>query len=392
MSMREFSITIYLLSFKLLFNLFKHFFSLKNKITFVVSFYENPMFIYEKMKHINVDVECVFLCHPRCCKNFTKTGELVYLFESKNIWHTLKGIYHLATSRVVMIDNYYGFLSVIEFKKEVECIQIWHAVGAVKKFGIEDPSNNLRSPQVIDRFKKVYRKFDKIVVGSEFMSSIFQKVFLASEDKFLKIGIPRTDFFFQTQKHEKIKQTLFQTNPALANKKVILYAPTFRKDETSNFKLQLDINKMHKTLKDEYALILKLHPSVDGFRSLSDKYSGFVFDYSDYKQVNDLLIITDILITDYSSIPMEFAFLRRKMIFYAYDLHQYKKTNGIWEDYGKNMPGPISKTTDELITEILNPHINLHKIDAFKEKWTAYCEGDASEKFVEYLLQNLISH
>jgi len=149
---------------------------------------------------------------------------------------------------------------------------------------------------------------------------------------------------------------------------------------------------MHEMLTDEYALILKLHPNVKGFDRLHPKYPEFVFDYSDHKKINDLLIITDILITDYSSIPMEFANFRRKMIFYAYDLNEYTQTNGIWEDYEKNMPGPTAKTTNEVITEILKPHIDLHKIDSFKAKWTTYCQGDASKKMVEYLSQNLISH
>ena len=382
--MRELAISIYLLGFKVLFTLFK-IFPLKNKVTFIVSFPDNPMYIYKALQKQKIDIEVVFLCNNRCFDKFKKTNELTYLIESRNLIHTLIGIYHLATSKQMIVDNYYGFLAATKFKKDVKCTQIWHAVGAIKQFGAKDPSNVNRTPAALRRFKKVYKKFDQIVVGSDFMASIFKEAFLADEASFLKAGIPRTDFFFNEKELQQVKDSFYQANPILKEKKVILYAPTFRKDENTMATIALDISEMYDSLKEDYVLIVKLHPAVHLTLDLTTNYPGFVFDYSNHPNMNELLIITDILITDYSSIPMEFSLLKRKMIFFTYDLEEYRQKSGLWEDYESAVPGPIVKNTDEVVDAILNYKIDLRQVEDYAGKWTEYCKGDSSKRLVESL-------
>ena len=383
--MREFAVTVYLVGFNFLFTIFKCL-PLQKKVTFVISFPENALYIYEQMKHEKNEFKPVFLCHPRCYDIFKATGEKAYLFETKNIGHTLKGIFHLASSEKVVVDNYYGFLSAINFKKNVKCAQIWHAAGAIKQFGILDPSNKNRTLKAVQRFKQVYEKFDPVVVGSDFMADLYKKAFLTKSSAFLKTGVPRTDFFYQEEKMNRIRQELIQANPYLKSKKVILYAPTFRKDEVTVKSIALDIAKMYEALKDDYVLILKLHPKVTNETNFSELYPNFVFDYGSYPRVNDLLVLTDVLISDYSSIPMEFALLKRKMIFYAYDLESYEQASGFWEDYKSTMPGPVVKTTESVIEAILNEEVDHQKIQEFSEKWNSYSKGNASELFVKEFL------
>jgi len=382
--MRELAILIYLLGFKGLFTLFKRF-PLKNKVTFIVSFPDNSMSIYKELQKQNIDIEVVFLCHHRCFNTFKKINALTYLVESRHLLHTLIGIYHLATSKQVVVDNYYGFLAATTFKKGVKCTQIWHAAGAIKQFGAKDKANVNRTHAAQERFKKVYNKFDTIVVGSNMMASIFQKAFLATEASFLKVGIPRTDFFFNDKKLQQVKTSFYQNNPILKEKKVILYAPTFRKGEDEVNHLQLDIQKMVTELPSDYVLLIKFHPAVQCTLNIIHDHPNFAFDYSDYPNINELLIITDILITDYSSIPMEFSLLRRKMIFFAYDLADYKQKNGLWEDFETSVPGPVAKHTDEVIEAILNEETNLLLLDAYAKKWMHYCDGYASERLVKAL-------
>jgi len=382
--MREVIIAMYLLGFKLLFGIFK-LFPLKNKVTFVISFADNSLYIYKQLKQSNVNMQPVFLCQSQCYKIFKDTKEKTFLFETKNVWHTINAIYHLATSKKIIIDNYYGFLATIKFKEAVRCTQIWHAVGAIKQFGLKDPTNDTRHPRALDRFKKVYEKFDYIVVGSEFMASIYEEAFLAKKVSFLKTGVPRTDFFFQKEAIESARQSLYEINPALNDKKVILYAPTFRKAKKNVEEISLDLARIYEALKDEYVLILRLHPKVKSQINYNNLYPGFVFNYSGYPTINDLLVITDILISDYSSIPMEYAILGRKMIFYAYDLEQYMQYNGFWEDYEAVMPGPVVKTTDRLIDAILDGKTDVDKIACFAAKWNEYSTGNSSMLLVEKL-------
>lgn len=385
--MREIIITLYLVGFKIIFNLCK-LFPLKNKVVFLVSFAENQLYLYEQLKEEKLSVQTIFLCRQGCYQELKATGELTYLFETKQIGQTLKGIYHLATSKEIIVDNYYGFLATVKFKNSVRCTQIWHAAGAIKQFGMVDPTNKNRSSLALSRFKKVYQQFDCIVVGSEFMTTIYEQAFLAKSESFLRTGVPRTDFFFNEAQMTAVGESIYQDNPALKGKKVLLYAPTFRKGQDVVTELALDLAKMDEALKAEYVLILKLHPQVSYDIDFSQLYPGFVFDYGSYPNVNDLLVVTDILISDYSSIPMEFAFLGRQMIFYAYDLEAYKDSNGLWEDYIHSMPGPVVKTTAEVIEAILNDKVDHEKIIQFSKKWNAYSTGTASEQLVDYLFKN----
>ena len=380
--MRELVIFIYLLGFKILFTTFK-LFPLKNKITFIVSFSDNSMYIYEELKRQKICVQTVFLCNHRCFDEFKKSDEPTYLVESKNVIHGLVGIYHLATSRQIIVDNYYVFLASTKFRKTVKCTQIWHSVGAIKQFGAKDPSNAHRTDAAVRRFKKVYSRFDNIVVGSDFMAGIFKEAFLVKDDMFLKTGVPRTDFFFDVSQHAAIKDSIYNDNPLLRGKKVILYAPTFRKGEDEINSICLDIQNMYDQLRDDYVLVIKFHPAVQ-LKANFTEYQDFVFDYSDYPCVNELLVITDVLITDYSSIPMEFALLGRKMIFFAYDLEDYKKNNGLWEDFESCVPGPVVRDADKVIDAIFED-FDTTQIEEYCQKWGQYCDGHSSARFVDVL-------
>ena len=347
------------------------------------------MSIYQEMNKQAIDIQCIFLCNPRTFDYFKKTENATYLLESKNIIHTLRGIYHLATSKQIIADNYYGFLAMTTFKPVVKCTQIWHSVGAVKQFGAMDPANANRTPGAIRRFKKVYNSFDQFVIGSDMMGLIFKKAMPAPNAIFLKTGVPRTDFFFDINLHEQIRKNLYAQNPPLKDKKIILYAPTFRKNEQMEHSLHLDLEKMYSTLKDDYILLIKHHPTSKLALNLDEQWQNFIFDYSSHPNINELLIITDVLITDYSSIPMEFIFRKKKMIFYAYDLNNYQLDSGLWEDYNASVPGPSVKNTKALIDAILDEKVNHEQLDHYRKKWTQYCDGKSSEKLVEYLFSSI---
>ena len=380
--MRELAIKLYLWGTGLVFSLF-NVFPLVNKTVFLVSFPENPKMIYDEMLSTKINSKIIFLCHSRCAKTFKNTKGKVYAFESRNVFHGIIGLFHLATARYVIMDNYYGCLSAISFRKEVKRVQVWHAAGAIKRFGLRNPRNIERTSLALIRFQQVYNNFGKIVVGSEAMASIFKDAFKTAD--FLRTGVPRTDFFFHKNAAAAIRQRLEAKEPLFAQKKVILYAPTFRESKNQLESLPIDIASMAKALNEDWVLVLKLHPSVSADRGLLEAYNGFVKDYSSYSSINELFLITDILITDYSSIPMEFSFLKKKMIFFAYDLNEYEKTSGFWEPYVSSVPGPVAYTTEEVIAAIKDPTVDLEAIEAFHRKWNTYSTGESSQKLLNYL-------
>ena len=357
--MREFTISLYLFGYKILFTLFK-LFPVRDKVVFLVSFPDNPLSVYEELRHQKIPVDVVFLSNNRSFK----VDAPIYNYNS------LQGIFHLATAKQVIADNYYALLAVTNFKPDVKVTQIWHAAGAIKRFGAVDPANKTRKPRALRRFERVYRRFDFFVVGSDFMGRIFKKAYLATDEKLLKTGVPRTDFFFN---HE------FQ--PRFIEKKIILYAPTFRRYNDQNDDFRLEVEKMKKVLAKDYVLVVKSHPAAQMNFTTDD----FVFNYSD-RDINELMMAADVLITDYSSLPMEFALLGRPMIFYAYDLENYEQEHGFWEPYRPSVPGPIVTNTEEIIAAIQNlaPPV----LDDYLAKWATYNDGRASEKLVNALFRN----
>ncbi|MFT8322875.1 MAG: CDP-glycerol glycerophosphotransferase family protein [Bacillus sp. (in: firmicutes)] len=385
---RELAISSYLLLFSFLFRIAK-LFPQQKKIVFCVSFAENNLYLYKELKKQQPDIKCIFLTEKRTFSNLInhkQSRDIVLLFSPVKWFSFFTGIYHLATAKVVVVDNYYGFLSKISFKKNVKCLQIWHAAGAIKQFGRKDPSIKTRSNAAKIRFQKVYKQFHYILTGSEKMSIIFQEAFGASPDQMLPLGIPRTDLFFHTDTKKVIQEQLYAVYPQLKHKKIILYAPTYRDGETG-YTLPLDLSLMKETLQEEYCLVLKLHPHITNTLNL-DNYQGFVYDLTNLANLNELLLITDYLITDYSSIPFEFSFLEKPMIFFPYDLAEYTASRGFWEEYTELVPGPIVANTAEIINIINSQslHIDKDKMKKFHQEWNEYSDGHSSSNTVDLLL------
>ncbi|PFJ17426.1 CDP-glycerol--glycerophosphate glycerophosphotransferase [Bacillus cereus] len=384
---REIKIAIYLIIFKLLFNIFRVF-SIQKKVTFIMSYGENALSIYEKMQEENLDFEVVFLYKPTCKYKLKDYPNLKsYQFETLSIVNMIEAIYHLATSKYTIIDNYFGFLSAIKFRKGTECIQLWHAAGAIKNFGLLAPAFKERSKRAQKRFVKVYNNFHRIIVGSDALATIYMNAFDLRPNQIIKTGIPRTDLFFDEVRQKKIVDKLLVENQILKHKKIILYAPTFRDEEIERFNLHLNIEEMYKALHQDYVLLIKLHPAIrDKIGNISE-YRGFIFDYSLYPNINELFLVTDFLITDYSSIPFEFCLLNKPMIFYPYDLEQYKQQRGIIGEYHFTVPGPVIYSTKELIEVIQNDNFNINNIKIFSKKWSQYSEGNSSKKFVDQIFK-----
>lgn len=381
--LREWIIETYLFFFKILFSLFK-WIPIQDKVTFVVSFTDNHIAIYNQMKITDINKKVIFLAKKNCYQTIDKVVEdPIYLFEGNNPWHQVISIFHLATSNQIIVDNYYGFLAAVKFKRNVECIQIWHAAGAIKTFGYEDNSIKDRTKRAIKRFRKVYQQFDRVIVGSTGMGEIFQKAFHLTPDKILPIGIPRTDFFYNKEKHQAIIYKFFNDYKELADKKIVLYAPTFRGEGTQQ-ELALDLDELFNKLKDNYVLLVRFHPSVQAPID-TKKYEGFVYDFSNYPSVNELLIVSDYLITDYSSIPYEYSLLKKPMIFYPYDLEQYTQGRGLWGSYKDLVPGPVVQSTNSIIELLLNNKFDMRKIEEFSKQWNEYSDGASALRFVKYL-------
>ncbi|MGI2327557.1 CDP-glycerol glycerophosphotransferase family protein [Planococcus sp. YIM B11945] len=378
---KEGLITLYLFIFRIVFLCCK-LVPLRNKTVFLSSFGDNAFFIATELAHSNPQ-PLIFLNQKKCKIDFStipSDQKKIYSFESTNLLEQFVSCYHLATAKYVFIDNYAGFLSAVRFRKGVKCVQLWHAAGAIKKFGWSEPHTSSRSERAKKRFQRVYDQFQFLPVGSTQMADIFSEAFHLNSSRFLYTGVPQTDYYFDAHAIRSGQLKVEDAYPSIKGKKTVLYAPTYRKGLLQRMDLRFDVNEFLKKLDESHVLLIRLHPSVQKLAKVPSHPR--VLFVSDYPHANELLAASDILITDYSSLSFEFSLLGKKMIFFTYDLEAYSTTQGIWSESKLFFPGPMATSTAEIIEHIQDPSIDFETIEKFRNHWNTFSTGESTKQVI----------
>lgn len=295
----------------------------------------------------------------------------------------------IATSRYVLLDDFYPLIYPLVIRKGVDLIQVWHAVGAFKTFGF----SRVGMKGGAKLSSKNHRNYSKAIVSSKNVTSNYAEGFGIDPKRVIPLGVPRTDLFFNEDKKKTIQKQLLKDMPFLKNKKVILFAPTFRGDGQNSAYYPfnwLNYKQIYKELAPKgFVFLFKIHPFVKNSPNIPYEYSDFFYDVSEHREVNELLLLTNVLITDYSSVVFEYSLLRRKTIFFAPDLSEYMMTRNFYVDYLSFIPGPRVSDTQHLIEEIKNANtIDYQRLNAFLEYYFNDIDGHASQRFVDMLENN----
>ena len=284
-------------------------------------------------------------------------------------------------------------------KKDQVYVQCWHGT-PLKKLGYDiDKTDNALNTLKELRYKYNIdaKKFKYMLSPSKFATEKFITAFnlkeLGKEDCIIEEGYPRNDFLYNYTEIdiENIKKKLNIEN---TDKKIILYAPTWRDNQHQagigyTYKTEVNFEKMQKELGQDYIILFRAHYFVSNSFDF-ERYKGFIYDVSKVDDINELYIISDMLITDYSSVFFDYANLKRPIIFYMYDFEQYKNNIRGFYIALKELPGSITKTEDELIKEIkkMNNNFKYNKIyEEFNKKYNYLDDGKATERVINKILK-----
>lgn len=271
-------------------------------------------------------------------------------------------------------------------------VQLWHGCGAFKKWGYS--TLDLKwggSREDMLRFP-MHNTYTDVFVSSEEVIPHYAEAFGCDRKIIRAFGTPRTDVYFDKHYVSSCREELINAFPKIGDRKIILYAPTFRGNspEQSYNDNPLDYAALKAEFGKEYVLVLKLHPFTAKKYKLSEEekriYGDFVFDASALPiELN--LCAADILIADYSSLIFEYALLDKPMIFYSYDLDEYDRDRSFYYDYRSFVPGKIVVTNEEIIDTIKKQDFETEKILPFREKFMSACDGNCVKKIADYCVR-----
>lgn len=278
-----------------------------------------------------------------------------------------------------------------EKRDETKVVQVWHACGAFKRFGFGTVGHGFGGSNYKQKMYPLHRNYNVVTVSSpEVVWAYEQSMGLEGKNQVKPWGVSRTDAFYDEAVLASAREKLLQVCPAAEGRKVILYAPTFRGRVLEAVSPDaMDLRAMKQALGEDYVLLIKHHPFVKKRPVIDETCRDFAFDVSDSMEIEELLCVADLCISDYSSLVFEYSLFTKPMIFFAYDLDDYYDFRGFYYDYDEMTPGPVVKDTEELIRCIqeLETNFDPAEVTAFREKFMSACDGHATERIIDSICQ-----
>ncbi|MCI8850892.1 MAG: CDP-glycerol--glycerophosphate glycerophosphotransferase [Erysipelotrichaceae bacterium] len=316
--------------------------------------------IYNELSNSNLDIHFNLV-------RFEKTvpGKLKYLF------NCFIQLYEVYTSHVIVInDNNYV---ISKFKRKGVCVvQIWHACGAIKKFG--------------NQIKREYpiQNYDYVISCSDVWKPIFSEAFDVKQNQIIPCGLPRIDALCMPKQVRQYREEMMTKYPVLRDSYVYLYAPTFRGNIIGGLHYEgVPLERMMKELPENSVIMYKMHPLL-GNISLGD--NPRILNMNE-ENLNALLCVTDCLISDYSSVIFDYSIIGKQMIFYAPDLDNYNKEIGLNVNYD-DMPGDICLSIETLLESMKKQKNDRDlRLDTFRDMYFYTCDGKNSRRIAELILK-----
>jgi len=289
----------------------------------------------------------------------------------KYSFHLLISAYHLASAKYCIVDTYSICVSMLKHRKELRILQVWHALGAIKKFGYQVLEKQEGSKKDTSDLFNMHKNYTYITCASEATRKVYSEAFNTELDKVKVWGMPRIDYILNIKQNNRI----IKDNPKIKDKPVVVYFPTFRKNEKIDYQQLIDAID-----KDKYKLIIKIHPLDKTI--VSDEYT-IDFKYDSF----ELLGIADYIITDYSAISLEAAVLDIPVFFWVYDIEKYEKSRGLNVNLMNEMPSFTNNNIQEIIDKIEKKAYNYTELELFKEKYIETLDAENTKRIVSFMIK-----
>lgn len=332
-----------------------------NRIVFITLAHDRLFLDFKNIdKELDKDKYDVCYCLIKYKKDLK--GQFLYFL------NCFKQLYYVYTSKVIILnDNNYV---VSNFKRKgTVVLQVWHACGAIKKFG-----------NAVDREYSV-QNYDYVLATSSFWKKPYSEAFGVNEENVLPIGMPRTDRLINKEIKKKLRKKIYAKYPQLKDKKVILYAPTFRGNIYKGFStVSFDAKKIMNALDEDYVLLYKYHPLL-GNIDLGD--SDRIMNMNGIS-THKLFLISDYLISDYSSIVFDYMILGKPILFYVPDLEEYMNDLGVYVDV-RELGYPVCINEDQLIENIIDYPTSKEIRKKNKNKFIEIQDGESVKRVIEFI-------
>ncbi|NLR33034.1 CDP-glycerol glycerophosphotransferase family protein [Levilactobacillus tujiorum] len=327
----------------------------------------------------------------RSQKKFCKENDIPYVIRRTAKWvRTLeKASFWISNAR---------FPAWVKKPNYVTYIQTWHGT-PLKKLGLDIENVSMPGTTTTKyhaNFVREANRWDALVSPNDYSTRIFRSAF-GFNNQILKVGYPRNDELINSTREDvtALKQEL----GIPLDKKVVLYAPTYRDNQFAEkgkytFELPFSLDEFRERYGQDAVLVLRMHYLISNALDISG-YEGVVFDFSNHPNISDLYLISDMLITDYSSVFFDFAYLKRPILFYPYDYHMYKdELRGFYLDYEKDLPGEIAHNEQQLLQmigdKLKTPDMSHdQKFMDFYQRFCSIDDGLSSLKIVNYVVQQI---
>lgn len=350
--------------------------------TFMAKNYsDSPKYIYEYIAQNHPEYECVWAINDGAKIPYGAKTVKRFSFQYA---------YYLAVSKYLV----FNVRPPLWYRKREEQVflETWHGT-PLKRLVFDQEEVTSASPKYKQQFYRQRKDWDFLVSANPFSTKTFRSCFLY-EGEMLEYGYPRNDILYWPNKDE-IAQQLKEKLGIPKDKKTILYAPTWRDDQhygsgQYKFELALDLKLMKDRLQDDYVVLLRTHHYISDHIDVSG-LGDFVINLSSYDDISEIYLISDICITDYSSVFFDYANLKRPILFYTYDFDKYKnQLRGFYIDMNTEVPGPLLYTSEQVvqaiedIDEITEEY--KERYDQFYDRFCCYDDGHASEHVAEAML------